>query len=61
MSLFMIKESEEQSGWKTKAMLTLLLRQANRINRVLEDLRENLLMLNKITTSNVMLNQLLRS
>uniref|UniRef100_M1DZ14 Integrase core domain containing protein n=1 Tax=Solanum tuberosum TaxID=4113 RepID=M1DZ14_SOLTU len=55
------RKSKNKGDGQTEAMLTLLLRKANTQDMVLEKLRENVLLLNQMSTSHVMLIHLLGS
>uniref|UniRef100_M1DQ61 Integrase core domain containing protein n=1 Tax=Solanum tuberosum TaxID=4113 RepID=M1DQ61_SOLTU len=55
------RKSKNKGDGQTEAMLTLLLRKTNTQDRVLEELKENVLLLNQMSTSHAMLIQLLGS
>ncbi|KAG5585918.1 hypothetical protein H5410_046352 [Solanum commersonii] len=55
------RKSKNKGDGQTKAMLTLLLRKTNTQDRVLEELKENVLLLNQMSTSYNMFIQLLGS
>ncbi|WMV08367.1 hypothetical protein MTR67_001752 [Solanum verrucosum] len=55
------RKSNNKGDGQTEAMLTLLLRKVNTQDSVLEELRENVVLLNQMSTSHAKLIQLLES